>query len=52
VNALRKVTVDHIRPVCDMKELSQLEKNTCNTVLACQECNRRKANISAELFLE
>jgi len=35
-----------------MKGMTNLEKNTMNTVLACLDCNRRKANISAELFLE
>lgn len=52
VNALKKATVDHIIPKCELKELEYKEQTYCNTVLACTECNRRKANISAELFLQ
>ncbi len=52
VNALRKASVDHIVPRSQLGSLSYIENNTCNTVLACVECNRRKANISAELFLQ
>lgn len=35
-----------------MKDSTYREQTYCNTVLACNECNRRKANISADLFLE
>lgn len=52
VGSLKKATVDHIKPRCEMKWLTNLQQNTMNTVLACKECNQRKANISAELFLE
>lgn len=52
VNALKKATVDHVIPRAELKDKSYIEQNTCNTVLACTECNRRKATISAELFLE
>jgi 5-methylcytosine-specific restriction endonuclease McrA len=52
VNALKKATVDHVKPKCELKDLEYKEQTYCNTVLACTECNRRKANISAELFLE
>lgn len=40
---IRKVTVDHVKPRCEMKDLDYKEQNHCNTVLACLDCNRRKA---------
>lgn len=51
VNSLKKASVDHIIPRSKIKELDYKEQNKNNTVLCCVECNRRKANISADLFL-
>lgn len=49
---IKKVTVDHVKPVSELKWLTVIEQNTMNTVLACYDCNVRKMNISAELFLQ
>lgn len=49
---IRKVTVDHVIPRSELPHLDYKEQNHCNTVLACLDCNRRKATISAALFLE
>ena len=47
-NGIYWATIDHLIP----KSQYTHTQDQVNLVLACRECNHRKANISAELFLQ